>query len=509
MKIRNIFAISALTVASVAAAQQINPITKAVLDGYEMSLRENPKDYETLYQRAAQYYSLSMYDNALTDIVKAIDCTPAKDKESLKREYSLMADIEIELKEYAKALIAVEKALEYAPDSYPDLYRKGNILLHLKDGEAAYRTFSGMQRLKSRSQEAYFGMAKACLLVGKNTEAESLMKEAQNADPTSAITFCRIGDLYREMGDNQQAAANYLSAFALNSDSDRPLQSLISLGNVDFQSVADAVDYALTRSENRIPLYFIKGNIANFTGNYQQAYDAMQGLLKIPAGQEASVYASLAKSCVALDKLEEAAENIDKALAKSNTVENLILKSEIERASGRPSAALISAGKALQGDQSNPDAMIAVALANVDLKDYQKALSNLNEAVITDAADPYPLMLRAWVNSECLGNSKPAVADRNRVASMPADKFPEIAYKALAKALNGKKIDADEIMEKALSGQPDKNDCYFAAMYYAQTGNLEKARQWKERAVNAGYSDLHKLNSDRTANLNLSPLSHL
>ncbi len=44
MKIKHIFAISALAVASVAAAQQINPITKAVLDGYDLTLKENPKD---------------------------------------------------------------------------------------------------------------------------------------------------------------------------------------------------------------------------------------------------------------------------------------------------------------------------------------------------------------------------------------------------------------------------------------------------------------------------------
>lgn len=124
MKIKHIFAISALAVASVAAAQQINPITKAVLDGYDLTLKENPKDYETLYQRAAQYYNLSMYDNALTDIAKAIDCTPEKDSEMRQREFSLMADIDIELKEYSKALAAIEKALEINPDSYGDLYKK-------------------------------------------------------------------------------------------------------------------------------------------------------------------------------------------------------------------------------------------------------------------------------------------------------------------------------------------------------------------------------------------------
>ena len=509
MKIKHIFAISALAVASVAAAQQINPITKAVLDGYDLTLKENPKDYETLYQRAAQYYNLSMYDNALTDIAKAIDCTPEKDSEMRQREFSLMADIDIELKEYSKALAAIEKALEINPDSYGDLYKKGNILLHLKDGEAAYRVFSSMQRLKTRSQEAYFGMAKACLLTGKKAEAEELIKEAQNADPTSAITFCRVGDLYRESGDNRQAAANYLSAFALASDSERPLQSLISLGEEDFPAVADAVDYALERSDNQVPLYFIKGNIANLTGNYQASYEALNTLLKIPAGQAPSVYASLANTCLALDKLDEAAENIDMAIVRANTTANLISKANIELAAGRPAFALVSATKALEADPGNMDAMIAAALANADLQEYDKAIKHLNEAAISDASDPLPLMLRAWINSAFLNNQKAAVADRNRVASMPADRFPEVAYKALAKSLNGKKIDGDEIISQSLEADSGKEACYYAAIYYAQTGNIEKAQEMRDKAISLGFGNLHKLHSDKTANLNLQPISHL
>lgn len=509
MKIKKIFAISALALASTAAAQQINPITKAVLDGYEMTLRDNPKDYETLYQRAAQYYNLSMYDNALTDIVKAIDCTPEKESDMRQREFSLMADIDIEMKEYAKALVAVEKALEINPDSYGDFYKKGNILLHLKDGEAAYRTFASMQRLKSRSQEAYFGMAKACLLTGKNGEAEALIKEAQNADPTSAITYCRIGDLYREAGDNRQAAANYLSAFALASDSDRPLQSLIALGNADYPAVADAVDYALERSDNQVPLYFIKGNIANLSGNHQAAYEALSSLLRIPAGQGPSVYASLASTCMALDKLDEASENIDMAIVKAATPSNLVTKAEIELAAERPAFALVSATKALEANPAEIDAMMAAALAYADLKEYDKAVKYLNDAAITDAANPLPLMLRAWINSTFLNNQKSAVADRKRVASMAADKFPEIAYKALAKSLNGKKIDGDELISKALTNDSDKEDYYYAAVYYAQTGSIEKAREMRDKAIQLGYGNVHKLYTDKTANLNLQPISHL
>ena len=51
-----------------------------MLRGYQEILNENPKDYTTLYQRATQYYNLSMYDEALVDIIKALDYTPEKRK---------------------------------------------------------------------------------------------------------------------------------------------------------------------------------------------------------------------------------------------------------------------------------------------------------------------------------------------------------------------------------------------------------------------------------------------
>ena len=79
MKIRNLFIIGCMAIALSSNAQQISPLTKAVLNGYKALLQENPKDYETLYQRGIEYYKLSLYDQALSDIAKALEYTPAKE----------------------------------------------------------------------------------------------------------------------------------------------------------------------------------------------------------------------------------------------------------------------------------------------------------------------------------------------------------------------------------------------------------------------------------------------
>ena len=54
MKFKSLLLSVALMAAPAAFAQQISPLTKAVLRGYEEILRENPQDYSTLYQRATQ-----------------------------------------------------------------------------------------------------------------------------------------------------------------------------------------------------------------------------------------------------------------------------------------------------------------------------------------------------------------------------------------------------------------------------------------------------------------------
>lgn len=509
MKLRNIAICAALSTAACLSAQQIDPITKAVLDGYEVTLKENPGDYETLYQRAAQYYTLSMYDNALADISRAISATPAKESALRVSEFSLLADIQTQLKEYQKALEAIDEALKINPSSYPDLYRKGNILLHLKDGEGAYRTFAAMQRLKSRSQEAFFGMAKACLLQGKQQEASALIEQARAADPSSAITYCRLGDLYAEMGDPQQAAANYLSAFGLDNSSGRPLQSLITLGEKDYTAVADAIDYALSRSDNKIPLYFLKANIARITGNYAPAAEAFGQLLSIPAGQAPSVYASLGETCLALNQLDKAQANIDAACQADPSADNMLLKARIELAAGKPSSALLDARKARQANPADMEAPTVIALSQIALKDYNDAIATLSDAIISDATDALPLLLRGYVQANCKQNPKAAAADWQRASNTPAESFPQLTYQAIAKSLAGKRIDADLIISDALKTHQSKDDYFWAAVYYAQTGNLEEARRCRDKAVQLGYANQYRLNADMTPGINLQPIRHL
>lgn len=507
--IKKIAASLLLALAVPVAAQQISPMTKAILDTYAEALAQNPKDYLTLYDRAATYFGLAMYDDALTDIGNAIVNTPAKEAEQLAAEYSLMADIEIQLKEYGKALTTVEKSIELTPEPYAELYRKGNICLYLDRPEEAWKAFSSMQRLKSRSQEAYFGMAKADIMMGKKDEAKTLIKQAQDADPNSWVTYCRTGDLYRDLGEDENAAADYLSAFSLADGSPRPMESLINLGRDNYPAVASAINYALKKTDNPVPLDFLKANIAYITGNYTDALEGFNDLLKNNEAQIASIYSRAAQSALALNKTDVAEEYIGKAVFEAPTAENYIIQSDILRAAGKNEAAFGSATKAKGAEPHNPKALTAVALTRMAFGDWEEAVEALNEAIINDATDLRPLMLRAYILNTKLKNAKGAAADYARVANSPAETFPDVALKAMAKSLNGKKLDGDAIIEQALTQNTGKDAAYWAAVYYANTGSLEKGAGQLKRARGLGYQNLYNIEVNTEGNLNIAPVRHL
>lgn len=506
MKFKTLLLSACLASAFFCSAQQIDPITKATLDANTEWLQSHPDDYEALFDRSAIYLQLHRLDEAYLDIVKAIETTPAKEKMAVARNFSLLSDILIAQNNLPKAVEAINKSLEVDPSSYSNIYKKGNIYLALNMPDEAYSAFSSLQRLKSRSQEGFFGMAKAKVMKGDMDEARDLIKEVEQADPTNYLTYCRIGDFYNSLNQDTDAAANYLLAFTLTDNSSTPMKSLINLGKKNYPAVSQAITTAASKTQNTFPLDFLLANIAYRAGVFQDAYDAYTRLLATPDGNDPDLLAGLAKSALALNKIPEAQAASASALNMTQSADLYILRSQIQRAAGLPSEALVLSKKGYEIQPGNTSALIESALNNIALNNNNEALTILNEAVMMNADDPLPLMLRAYVYKEGLKDKKKATSDYNRAAMVVSDNFPDIAYTAIAKTLSGKKIDGDALIETALTNNTGKDAAYWGAVYYSQTGNLEKARQLRDKAISLGYNNLYNLNSNKDANLNLSPI---
>lgn len=499
-------AASALTPA-VASAQQIHPITQAMLDGYEQLLSQNPDDWFTLYERASQYYRLNDYDKALADILHALRCTPEKEKDQIASERSLAADIYTQTKEYDKALEQIDAAIDVFPGSYPLLYQKGNICMYLGRTDEARKCFQSMLRLKSRSQEALFGLAKCAVLDGDSGEAHSYMDQAEKIDPSNYITYCRLGDLYADMDEIQNAAANYLSAFSLNSRDDRSLSSLLALGKRDYPAVAEALDYAISKTSNTVPLLFLKGNIAKETSHIADAYDAYSRLMKTPEGGAPEVLATMAEICRDNNSLTEALGYADRTVSLSPKPKNLLLKASLEYDLKNYAAAAKLCDTVLASEAENADALLLAALCALASEDNAKASDYLNLAVNANPLDIRPLLLRGMLAKDNNLTTLPGNADFVRAAHLVADTDEQLVYKAIAQAESGKSLDASETMKTVMDkASTDPQSAYLTALFHVSTGNIAKGKEALENARKLGFDNKYLLETYSAPVFSIAPL---
>lgn len=494
MKISRYILLFGAAVALTASAQQINPLTQAMLDGYEQLLKENPNDYFTLYERASQYYRLSRYDMALNDIKRSIAATPAKEKDQLASEYSLCADIYIQLKEYPQALDAVDNALKLTPGSYPLLYMKGNICLYLNDLTQAESMFKAMTRVQSRSQEAVFGLAKVAVLRGDFTKAEEYLGEAEKLDPANYLTYCRLGDLHREMKLERQSAADYISAFCLNSSSERPMAAMIDLASVNYPAAVEAIDYALTHTSNSVPLYFLRGNIALTNGHYNDAYEAYRHLTDNKETATVTLAPAMSRICLGMGSLREADGYASQALRASNNEANNLTKARIEEANGNFASALIYARNALRINPRSQAAALEAASLLIADKNYTEALTLLNDAILNNPGDAALMLMRGYINGNGLSGAAPSTLDYVRAANLPAETDTDVAYKAIAQSLAGKKLDANATIAPILAkADTDMNAAVLAAQYFLNDGDKAAASKYLEAARRLGFEDAYIL----------------
>lgn len=490
-------------------AQQMNPVTKAVLDSYSAILAENPNDYCTLYERATQYFNMGLYDKAVDDVVRAIGCTPANDKVLMASEYQLLATVELARNRYESAMEAVNKGLEYSPANYSLLYLKGNAALHLKDAATAREAFAAMQRQKSRSQEALFGLAKVDIMEQKYSDAQEKMKSIEELKSTDAITYCRLGDLYLDMNDRYGACMQYVSAFALaDDDRSRAIESLYKVARTDYDAASRAIDFAIGKAPQSKALVYLKGNIAFHCGHNEDALEAFTMVISSsPATAGAPLYYYQAQAALNLNRPDRALSAANMAVQIDPKPEYLITLARVYASQGNHQKAYEIAQRVRQASPLDTEPLITCAIETLALNNAQEAIDLLSQAVMYDAADAYPLVIRGWIYANVLHNSEAAQADYARVSAMPAATAKQKALQGLAQAGAGKTMGAGTTIHEAEQLIKDAEDCIWVARAYANTGNVDKARKLIERARTLGYDNIYVTDCDATPGMSLKHLT--
>lgn len=518
MKLQSLLAAGALATilfaSPVADAQSMSrtgrEMQQATMKAYDKLIAENPKDFKTLYSRGNGYYRQNQLGKALSDVNAAIHAAPATDKGFLFDAYSLRGGIYEQMKKYDEALADYKKALGLFPKDYGTLYQIANLEFEKGDYAAAKKDYQGLQRLNPRSQEALFGLARVAIKENDIATAQKLCKQGVELEPSQAISYMRQASVYRMMGNNADAVDDYAIALQLDRNMmPAALREMAELACTDYAAVMTGLQKAIDKNPRNGVMYYIRAMIAKAHFHYLPAiadfsYIDTNNLLNLP-----SLYTELADCYYNLGKYTEALEKADYAIgSSSNNRDAYVMKSLIKSAQGAYKAAIENADKALAKDQTYAPAFIAKGIAQQGFKLYPEASSTFGSALQLDGRYPLYYFYRGDVLRIYLNMPEQAKQFYEDVLKMeyPADQVASL--RGFADLFLGNIAAGDAWIDSLTANVKDGDGeiAYYAACYWAQRGDKDKAFKYMEDALKAGYASYHNWTKALDGGINVAPL---
>lgn len=501
-----------LSVLSVPVSQADNDdLVSAMMEVYAEELAANPQDYRTYYSRAMAYFGQGNFDLALSDINNAIKYFPRREKDDLAQAYLLRAKILTVKGEDKPALTDLNSALRLVPSHRLALKDRGDLLCKLGQYDLAKIDYNHLLRLDTRSQSAYMGLARVEAHIGQPVRAKDLLAQAVNLSPKDPTVYLERSEIYKEMGLLPEAVDDLVYAVSLDDGRSGAIQQLVAYSNDAY----DEVIAGLTRNIERFPrqgmLYYVRGSIYKNHCDYYSSLCDWNTILNENFFNFHSIYYNRAYCLSRLGRFDEARNDIDRAIEKDGqNAEYYRLLAEVERGAGRLVAADQAIRQAAVYDPSNALICIERGMIAYDEGHFADAVTYYSEAVTADPTQPYPYLLRAYVQEYGLENRSAAEADYRKVLSLDdRSVFYGDNLKGIAFARLHQSAAMAEWESRVLSSGSVRNIDYFylACMYAMSDSN--KTLDYLNKALQNGFGDYCKIQFEDHSSLSLLPVRHL
>lgn len=502
----------ALSAAFTARAQSSydDPMSQALMKAFDELLEEDPRDPETLVRRAGLYYAHQDYIKALDDVNTAMKYYEPGDEESRYPAYQIRAKIYQRQKKYDDALADLNQVLKMSPQDFGTIFQRAQVLYELGRYQEANADYNLMLRLNPRSQDALLGLARVAVKQNNLGTANDLTDRAVALTPGRSEIYIGRAAVRELMGNQAGAVEDYITAISTDDVSTgSALRHLVALSRTDYPTVMAGLSSAISKAPRNGMFYFIRAMIAQGHCNYLAAIADYDKIINENLDSYPGLNGALAECYYYLGRYDRALLNADYAISATDDNEfYYVVKSRILRATGDSEGALAAAEKAIEKSPEDVDALIAQALAQVDLGQAADASVALSEAAMVNPENPELQILRGWV----LGDYRKQAANAERAYEMVLDMdfdFDNVhSLRGFALLALDRKEQADKWMERVLETADDYDGAvnYYAACYYSQAGLPERALKCMEASLEKGYANYHNWTKANEANINCAPI---
>lgn len=512
---------AALALTNTAGAQQQKKsmaetraeMSRAVISTYTDMIKEDPSDYMSYFSRGSEYYNLNEYMKALDDINLAMRYAPADEKDLRFQCLVTRSNIYEQLHRYNDAVNDLNSALSLDPQCISCIYQLANIEYELGHYSTAGQNYQKVLRLIPRNREALFGLARVAVKENNMGMAAKYCDDAVNLAPNDSESKLQRATVRSMMQNHEGAVDDLIEVIAAGDrNASRALRSLISLGNTNYPAVINGLSRAINASPRSGIYYYLRAVIAQSHGNYLNAITDINTIIDNNLDSYPGLNLTLAECYYALGRYDAALSNIDYAIgANADEPTYYTMKARIRIAMKDYEGALFAAEKALDKNPEWNNALVEKALALTGLGRASEASVALAEALMNEADNAYLYMLRAWISGDILGEKKVAESLYGRVLDIPQDFDLVTSYRGFAQLFSGNAEAGERWMREVLDANTDHDGSlsYYAACFYAQAGNPERALSYMEASLRNGYANYHNWMDNNDARINVAPIRNL
>ena len=485
-----------------------NPMTKAVIEVYNKLLQEDPKDYETYFHRANEFYKQNLYMRALSDIDNAIKYTPETDKDMLVQEYSLRANIYMMTDRKEDALKDMTSALLLNPGDFVLCYQKANLDYELGNYSDAKEGFRRMQRLNSRSIEALVGLARVAIKENNLGLANDFINKAVEFDQTNSNTYVRRASIRKEMGNNAGCVEDLLIAISLDNNNSKAFKALNDMADTDYRAVVSGISTVISQVPEQGMYYYIRGYIAMVHFHYTSALNDFKYLIDHNIYNYDGIYRSLALCYMNLADYEKALDNIEVAISMSeDNAKSYQVKAQIENAIGNYTNALDCIEKSIEKSEENETNKTIKGRILVNMGNYIDASSAFGAASMFNPTNPEPYLWRGYTLKYHLFLNESAKTFFQRAIETDNTELGVDSYKGFALFEIGEQEKAEEWIQEILTKSDNDGEInYYAACFYSLSGDEEKALEATRLSVSKGFGSIYLWKDYSEGIINVSKL---
>ena len=463
----------------------------------EAELKENPKNSYAILWMTVAYYAKEDYSSALTNINKALNLLPKKDKEYRAFAYNVRSRLYKILGEDEKALTDLSKSVELQPENTDFLEERAQIYFEREEYELSNKDYKKISELDEGSVMGYMGVGRNAMKQKRYDDAlkqfDYVVKMA--SDYASGYSF--RAEAYIKKGEYNKAADDIV--VALDIDNDNKAFYLLSEIADSAKMVMEAKLKAKGLKDKNSPKWQLYLGIVNEeVENYEKAIEYYKKAMEL---YPASYYAYRIYVCYeAMGDYPHALEHIDYAIEMDSTdARDIQMRAELLFHMGRFEECMQTIDKFIDEAPDYWGGYCNRGIYKENMGNIEGAIEDYSMCIELEPELAYPYLKRADAYT-LQGNTEAAMTDYHMVIRL--DKEPNsdsnamFAYQAL-----GNKDEAKEFMKSMLEVSPDDQGCYYnAACLYARMNEQAEALAHLRRAFELGYRNFAHIEKDRDLN---------